>query len=174
MIKKKLFIIKKELKVSGNLKKAISPLMATVILLALTLAVGGILGSWFVSMSRTEMSVIEEKMIEQINCTGALEIVLVTCNITTNELKIVLQNIANDINLYDFSTFALINSIPYTNSTGGPNSTHPLGPGRQDILTYGCGDTYCPGNSTVSKVRVSPGNCPKGWLEIDADVACVA
>jgi len=148
--------------------------MATVLLLALTLAVGGILGSWFVSMSRTEMGIVSEKMSEQINCTGSLDIVRVTCNASSDQLKVVVHNIAHDVNLYDFSTFALINEVPYTNSTGGPNSSSPLSSGQQTILTYGCTDTYCPTNATVTKVRVSPGNCPKGWVEIDSNVKCLA
>jgi len=147
--------------------------MATVLLLALTLAVGGILGSWFVSMSRTEMGTVSEKMTQQVNCTGGLEIGGVTCNTTANELKIVVQNLLSEVNLYDFSTSALINNILYTNSTGGPSSASPLRPGQQNILTYYCGDTNCPVNATVSKVRISPGNCPTGWLERGVNVKCV-
>jgi len=171
-IRKKIFIIKNRIKISGILKKAISPLMATVLLLALTLAVGGILGSWFVSMSRTEMGTVEKKMTEQINCTGALDIVDVICDAATDKLEVTVHNIAIDVNLYDFSTFVLINNTAYTNSTGGPNSTSPLDPGQQIILSYGCSDTDCPVNATVSKVRVSPGNCPKAWIEIDANEIC--
>ena len=148
--------------------------MATVLLLALTLAVGGILGSWFVSMSRTEMGSVSEKMTQQVNCTGALEIGEVTCNTTANELKIVVQNLLSEVNLYDFSTSALINNILYTNNTGGPSSASPLRPGQQNILTYHCGNTNCPVNATVSKVRISPGNCPTGWLERQVNVKCVA
>jgi len=147
--------------------------MATVLLLALTLAVGGILGSWFVSMSRTEMGTVGEKLTEQINCTGSLDIVKVTCNTSADELKVVVHNIGTDIILYDFSTFALINNVPYTNSTSGPSSASPLGAGEQTILTYACSDTYCPVNATVNKVRVSPGNCPKGWIEITPNAKCV-
>jgi len=102
-----------------------------------------------------------------------LEIVDVTCNTTADEIKVVVQNIASDAELYDFSTFLLINNMPYTNSTGGPNSTSSLGPGQQTILTYGCSSTSCPENATVDKVRVSPGNCPKGWLERDVGIKCV-
>jgi len=145
--------------------------MATVLLLALTLAVGGILGSWFVSMSRTEMGSVEKKMTEQINCTGALDIVKVTCSNSSGKLKVIVHNIGSDVNLYDFSTFALIDHIPYTNNTGGPNSTSQLGSGEQIILTYTCTPS-CPENATVTKVRVSPGNCPKGWVEIDAGAKC--
>lgn len=169
----KLFIIKNRITSSDILKKAISPLMATVLLLAITLAVGGILGSWFVSMSRSSIEEEEGKLIELINCTGSLDIVKVTCNGTNTEFKVIIHNIATDINLYDFSTFALVNNVPYTNSTGGPNSTSPLGAGEQTILEYsGC--TACVVNATINKVRVSPGNCPKGWIEIDAGEKCSA
>ena len=154
------------------MRKAISPLMATVLLLALTLAVGGILGSWFVSMSRSSIEEEEKKLIEITNCTGVLDIVEVTCSNTSNQLKVTIHNIASDINLYDFSILAIVNHVPYTNNTGGPNSTYPLTSGEQYILTYSCGSVTCPANTTVSKVRVSPGNCPKGWVEIDASAKC--
>lgn len=148
--------------------------MATVLLLALTLAVGGILGSWFVSMSRSEIGKQEKRLIELTNCTAALDIVTVTCNISSDQLRITIHNIASDMVLYDFSTFAFINNNPYTNNTGGPNASFPLSPGNQYILTYGCGNTDCPSNATIGKVRVSPGNCPKGWIEIDAGITCIS
>jgi len=147
--------------------------MATVLLLALTLAVGGILGSWFVSMSRTETGAIEKKITTQINCTGAIEIGEITCNATDYELKIVVQNLLSDINLYNFSTSALIDNKLVTNSTGGPSKASPLGPGQQTILTYGCSDVDCPINATVTRVRVSTENCPVGWFQKEVSVKCL-
>lgn len=146
--------------------------MATVLLLALTLAVGGILGSWFVSMSKTETASIEGKYTTLVNCTGALDIVDVTCNGTTNELKVAVQNLLYDINLYNFSTSILIGNKLISNSTGGPNKESSLGPGQQTVLTYDFSSTTFGVNSKVTKVRVSTENCPVGWFEKDVNVNC--
>ena len=147
--------------------------MATVLLPALTLAVGGILGSWFVSMSKSEAENVEERMGELINCTGALDVSTVGCNGTTGELKVAVHNMASDINLYDFSTVALLNQKPYSNSTGGPNSSSPLEPGQQYVLTYGCGTTMCHINASINKVVVSSKICPLAKFEYGTEVTCV-
>ena len=73
----------------GRMKKAISPLMATIILVALTLAVSALLGSWFTSMTKTETEIIEKGAKKIINCSNALlDIVDVICSNTSQELKI--------------------------------------------------------------------------------------
>lgn len=147
--------------------------MATVILVALTLAVAALLGSWFTTMTKTETSIIEKSMKAQVNCTSAiLDIVDVICSSSSQELRVTIHNLG-DISLYDFSTFAFINNTGYTNNTGGPNSTNPLGPGEQTILTYFCDSTiYCSGDASVAKVRVSPSNCPQAWMEESVSASC--
>lgn len=155
------------------MKKAISPLMATIILVAITLAVSALLGSWFTSMTKTETEIIEKGAKQIINCSNALlDIVDVICSNTSQELKISINNIGQ-LELYSFSVFAKINNTFYTNNTGGPNKTHPLNPGEQAILAYHCSrTTYCAGGASVGKVRVSPMNCPQSWMETDAGVTC--
>ncbi len=51
--------------------KGISPLIATVLIVAFTLAVAAIIGGWLTSISRTETSTIESGMATQIECTKA-------------------------------------------------------------------------------------------------------
>jgi len=155
------------------MKKALSPLLAMVMLIALTLSVVGLLGSWFVSMSRSQMEEIEEAGEKQIECTNALlDIVSVICSNSTEQLKIAINNIGQ-IDLYDFSTLVEINNTYYLNSTGGPNSTNVLNPGEQTILVYHCDkDIYCTGGVTVEKVRIAPGNCPQVYVEKNVGVTC--
>jgi len=155
------------------MKKALSPLLATVMLIALTLSVVGLLGSWFVSMSRSQMEEIEERGETQIECTNALlDIVQVICSNSTEKLKIAINNIGQ-IDLYDFSTFVEVNNTFYQNSTGGPNTTDVLSPGEQAILVYHCDNNlYCSGGAIVGKVRVSPGNCPQVYVEENVGVTC--
>ena len=141
-------------------------------LIAFTLAVAALVGSWFTSLTKTETDVIESSAKEQINCSaGILDIVEVVCKNSTEELKIAIQNMGT-IGLYDFSIVAKINNTFYVNSTVGPNSTTQLKPGQQYVLVYYCNSTYCPGDDDVRTVRVSPGNCPQAWAEQDVKVTC--
>jgi len=152
------------------MKKALSPLMASVMLIAFTMAVAALLGTWFTSMTKTETELIEEGAKKQINCTSALlDIVAVKCN-SSGELKIAINNIGLN-ELYGFSIFAKINNTFYENSTGGPSLTSPLDPGGQVILTYYC-SAVCIANATVETIRVSPSNCPQIWVEETPGVTC--
>jgi len=149
------------------MNKGISPLLATVILIALTLSVAALLGSWFTSVTRMQTGIIEEAAKTQVNCTAAsLEIVDVTCSNTTQKIQVVVTNLGNDIPLYNFSTLVTLNSTYYLNNTGGPNSTNPLNPGEQAVLTYFCSNTqYCVDDVKIAKVRVSSSNCPQAYAE---------
>lgn len=152
--------------------KGLSPLLASVMLIAITFGVVGLVATWFTTMTRTQTEIIESGAIKEVNCTSArLDIVDVVCSNSTQELKIAINNIGQ-IELYDFSTLAKVNNTWYENSTGGPNSTHPLNPGRQTILVYGCGKEYCSGGAQVGTVRVSPSHCPQVFIEEDFSVTC--
>lgn len=159
--------------ISDTMRKALSPLMAVVMLVAFTLAVSALLGTWFTSMTKTETEIIEKGATEQINCTSAiLDVVEVICYNSTQELRVAIHNLG-DVELYNFSTLARVNNTFYENSTGGPNSTHPLDPGEQTILTYYCSRTaYCASDATVEWVRVSPSNCPQAWMKKTVSVGC--
>ena len=149
------------------MKKGITPLLATVILIALTLTVAALLGSWFASLTSTQTNIIEEDITTQINCSSAvLEITDITCSGNNDSIKIMITNLGHDIPLYNFSTVVFVNNTYYLNSTGGPNSTNPLNPGEQAILSYRCENTtYCVNGKKVSKVIVSPSNCPQARAE---------
>ena len=141
-----------------------SPLIATVMLIAITLGVSALLGSWFTSITKTQTEIIEETATKQINCTGALlSITDVICSSTNQQLKIAINNLG-DIDLYEFSTLVKLNNTFYENNTGGPSLANPLKPGEQTILVYPCSNTlYCASNATVENLRVSPSNCPGAW-----------
>ncbi len=149
------------------MKKGISPLLATVMLIALTLSVAALLGSWFTSVTRTQTGIIGEDITTQINCSAALlEITDVTCSGNADNIKITITNLGNDIALYNFSTLVTLNNTYYLNSTGGPNSTNPLNPGEQAILEYYCDNTtYCVNGVKVAKVRVTSYICPGRYAE---------
>jgi flagellin-like protein len=148
-----------EIELNLDVMKGLSPIIATVMLIALSLSVVAILATWFSSLTKSQTENIESGSVKLVNCTTAnLDLVGVICS-----------NLGQ-IDLYDFSTLAQINNTYYQNSTGGPNSTHPLSPGHQTILIYGC--DLCTTNAKVSVVRVTPGNCPQIYEEKNVEVNC--
>ncbi len=155
--------------------KGVSPLIATVLLIAFTLSIAGLLGGWLSGLTKTQTETLEKSSQETMNCTGSLiNIVSVLCGNTTvggqNSLRIVLANEGNNA-LYGFSTFAQIGQNQYINSTGGPTSDSPLLPGDHATLEYYCG-SICLDGSQIFKVRVSPSNCPTAWAEKLVSITC--
>jgi len=158
------------------MKKGISPLLATVILIALTLAVAALLGSWFTTVTTTQTDIIEEHITKQVNCSAALlQITDVLCSGRTSNIKITITNLGHDVELYNFSTLVIINNTYYLNNTS-PNitDTDPLNPGEQAILSYYCdNNTYCASGVGVGKIRITPYNCPNAFAEKTfADKTC--
>jgi len=148
--------------------KGISPLIATVLLIAFTLSVAGLLGGWFSGLTKTQTETIEKSSVELMNCTGAvISIVNVLCN--NNTLRIVVANEGNNA-LYGFSTFAQVGETNYINSTGGPDINSPLMPGGQTTLEYGC--SICTEGARITKIRISTSNCPTAWREKLLSLVC--
>ena len=150
--------------------KGLSPIIATVMLIALSLSIVAILATWFSSLTKGQMENIESGSKTLINCTTAnLDLVGVICSNSSQQLQIAVNNLGQ-IDLYDFSVLVRINNTYYQNSTGGPNSTSPLNPGHQTVLVYGCDS--CTTNAKISTIRVTPGNCPQIYEERDIEVNC--
>lgn len=153
------------------MKKGVSPLIATVMLIAFTLSIASLLGGWYTSTVKTETKEISKLSSEIINYTkGLLDIVSVTCDSTNSKLNVVVNNLGT-IELYNFSVFAKINNTLYLNTTGGgPSSTNALFPGEQEILSYYCSE--CVQNSIVSLVRVSASSAPGVYVERKVSETC--
>lgn len=150
--------------------KGLSPIIATVMLIALTLSVVGILATWFTSLTKGVGEDIESTSTSLINCSKAnLDLIGVICSNSTQQLQIAVENSGQTV-LYDFSVVATINDTYYQNNTGGPNSTDPLNPGHQTILVYGC--DMCTTNAKVRMVRVTPGVCSQVHDQSDVEVNC--
>lgn len=154
------------------MRKGLSPLVAVVLLVALTMATFGLIASWMTSTTNTELGIIEKSAKKHINCTDAmLEINAVSCSNSSQKLRVSIRN-SGEVPLYDFSVFAQIDSSFYENSTGGPNSTNPLKPGQSITLTYFCNKTICSGGATVKSITVSPGICPQAAITKNVNVVC--
>jgi len=150
--------------------KGLSPIIATVMLIAATLSIIAILAPWLASLTKKQTGNIESASTKLVDCvTANLDIVGVICSNSSHQLQIAVSN-TGQTDLYDFSVLAVINNTYYQNNTGGPNSTYPLNPGRQAILIYGCDS--CTTNTKVSTVRVTPGNCSQIYDENNVEINC--
>jgi flagellin-like protein len=153
------------------MEKGLSPLMASIILIALTLTVAAFLGSWLTSMTKSQTGTVERGGEKLINCTNArLDIAAVSCSNPQGQLKIAVTNIGQ-FELYNFSIFVKL----------GPNflsnSSYPgignLNAGEQIIFTQPCSKTTeCINGTVVNLVRITPGNCPQSFTEETFDVTC--
>jgi flagellin-like protein len=107
--------------------KGVSPLIATVLILAFTLAVALIVGTWLSFVTKKETEIVESGMKQQINCTKAvLEVVDAKC--TDNDLTIAIANLG-PIELTDPHFYARLTNG--TSATWSTNNT--ISPGGQLI-----------------------------------------
>jgi flagellin-like protein len=134
--------------------KAISPLIAVVLLIAFAITVGTIISSFLTSLTKTQTLAAEEKSM----CAhGRLNIVSASC--INNTIKIMVQN-TGDVDLTNFTIFAKIDNNLYTN-TSPLNANAVLTPGNIVLL-----EAYISTNGEIARLRVSAGNCPGVFGEI--------
>jgi flagellin-like protein len=156
-----------------NMEKGLSPLMASIILIALTLTVAAFLGSWLTSMTKSQTGTVERGGEKLINCTNArMDIATVICSNPSGLIKIAVTNIGQ-LELYNFSIFVKAGSNLFS------NSSYPAGtinPGEQIIFQQPCDKTAvtgtCANGTTVELVRITPGNCPSAYTEETFAVVC--
>jgi len=123
--------------------KGVSPLLASILLIAFTLAVAVIIGTWFTSMSRQQTSAVGGSLNETVTCSkGILDIADIPNNTT-----VIIHN-AGQIDLSGNFTLSCGTNITYPNSS----VDLPAG-GIASLASSGCQD---PGN----KIRVSSHVCP--------------
>lgn len=141
-------------------KKGISPIIAAVLLIAFTLAIGGIVASWATSFSSQKLTQTEEKS----DCIGALDISNLKFEGTTVSLKV--KNLASRLNLTDIKASLEYsdpvkskanNDIAMYDSTNAKVTgaiSRNLAPGASDVFIYNTGDSTKP-----TKIQVVASNC---------------
>jgi flagellin-like protein len=131
--------------------KGVSPLLATVFLVAFVIAVAFIVASTFSSLAESQAAAAAEKG----KCTGgAISIIGTKCS--NNTLSVYIQNVG-DIDLKNFTIYAEINKYVLLNSSP-VNGSKILKPGKiVDLYAYINTTKY---TGEISKLRVSAGNCP--------------
>ena len=127
--------------------KGISPLMASVLLIAFTLAVAVVIGSWLTSLSSQQASTVGGAVNETVTCSkGVLDIVSIV-----NDTTVIIQN-AGQIGL----------SGNFTLSCGGNISTTSLTFEKGDMASLSCNGAC---QTSGNKIRVSSYVCPQVYAE---------
>ncbi len=136
-------------------KKAISPLIAAVILISIVMAIGIFLTSSFSSIFKQKVS---STSVQEKCSAGGLQIVYTGCS---NGLITVTVSNTGQASLSNFSLFANINGNIYVNNTP-KNGNNILLPG--DILKL---EAATSNSGEISKLRVSSGgDCPGVYMEV--------
>jgi len=138
-------------------KKAISPLLAAVILISIVIGIGIFLSSSFNSIFKQKISTTTAQ--EKCSSGGGLQIIYSGCS--SNVIKTTITN-SKKADLTNFSIFAEINGNTYVNNTPLNGNTF-LTPGA--IVNLEAATTY---SGEISKLRISAGgDCPGVYIEIN-------
>lgn len=143
--------------------KAISPLIATVILVAFTITAAIIVTGALTSMTKSQT----ETATKGGTCpTGALDIVYMGC--PSNTIKVTISNLGR-VDLQNFTIFADVNGQIYSNSTP-VNSGTTLKPA--DTVTL---EGYTAYDGAIAKLRVTSGGtvCPGVYTERTNDTLTI-
>jgi flagellin-like protein len=133
------------------MKKAISPMVATVLLIGFTIAVGAILSVWFTTFTRTQTATVSGEA----GCSGAY--VKIFSNVTTtntNAVRVFISNLRSDttINVNNITISCGDSSTSVT--TDLPKIVNPASTNYIDVSISGCNV----GNTRITVV----GNCSSG------------
>ena len=132
--------------------KGVSPLIASVLLIAVTMAIAGVMATWATQFTATKIG----ESTSGADCIGAIDISNLQFNGSHVSFK--LRNLADRINLtsikasIDYSTVSLDKEINIKDY----NASDPLSPGSFTFLVY---DTGSP--SKPQKVQIRAANCLK-------------
>ena len=135
--------------------KGVSPLIASVLLIAVTMAIAGVMATWATQFTATKIS----ESSSGAECIGAIDISSLQFNGSHVSFK--LRNLADRINLtgikasIDYSSVSLDREIDIKNYNATPNPD-PLSPGSFTYIVY---DTASP--TKPQKIEIRTSNCLK-------------
>lgn len=135
--------------------KGVSPLIASVLLIAVTMAIAGVMATWATQFTATKIS----ESSSGADCIGAIDISNLQFNGSHVSFK--LRNLASRINLtgikasIDYSSAALDKEVDIKNYNATPNPD-PLSPGAFTYVLY---DTGAP--NKPQRVQIRAANCLK-------------
>ncbi len=138
--------------------KGISPLIASVLLIAFTVAIATLVMGWFSTLTRSTTSTVSNKTSESIECSnaqiGIQDIYITAGNTTTGSARVIVKN-------NGFKTIGII-SLQIYNTTGHNFSSGFSGVG-----------TFAPGSiRTFSIENVSVITCPTTFSKVIVTSNC--
>lgn len=146
--------------------KAISPLIATLLLIAVALVIAGILYVWSSAYFSSQLRETEEGITVQTQCTFAgINIKECDLNTTSNEISILLENTGQ----VDFTKDFTIQADDGNNVANG-TYTEDLSKGTFNRLTCKATGTTCTMTgisnlTSLNTLRVTPTDCPQNYDE---------
>ena len=136
------------------MRKGISPLIATILLIAFVIAVGGILSGWLISFSKERVEEARTKGETDIQCSySGLSIDDADWNDTETTLSLIVRNSGTE----DLTDFRMV--VIYTNNTAFTLKVSPstiLNPGDVEVF-YNSSVSDC---SSISQVVFFSNTCP--------------
>ncbi|MFH1752192.1 MAG: archaellin/type IV pilin N-terminal domain-containing protein [archaeon] len=161
MIKVFLMVFKKRVEKNSRLK-AVSPLIATVLLVAVSLSIAGILYSWGQRYVSEETGKITEQTGQQIECTYA-GIEILDCNYSNGYgLKFTLSS-RGLVNLDENFTIVVIDAG--NTSVEGTTDTDLAAGSAFPVNTNTFSDKFVNLQTPLARVRVIPADCPEKYYE---------
>ena len=132
--------------------KGVSPLIASVLLIAVTMAIAGVMATWATTFTAGKV----QEANAGADCIGALDISSLGFSNTTVSVKI--RNVADRLNLTDIKASMEYSDIAKNKQINikDYNTTDPLSPGSTTWLVYDTGSSTKP-----NKIEVLASNCLK-------------
>jgi flagellin-like protein len=132
--------------------KGISPLIASVLLIAFTMAIAGIMATWATTFSRERLTGAGEEA----DCIGALD--LSSLSFSNGVVTVKIRNVSNNLNLTGLKAY-----LEYTSSAKNKeyslkdyNVTDSLPPASTAFFIVDTGDATKP-----KQIEISAANCAK-------------
>src|SRR3989338_2275424 len=141
----KVFFFSKEKKLKG-----ISPLIASVLLIAFTMAIAGIMASWATTFSSTRLG----EAASESNCIGALDIS--SLSFSNANVSVRIRNVNDRINLTDIKVSLIYSDPQKSNQHKDISAATSLSPLSSVWFINNTGDTERP--KTIEVIAM---NCPK-------------
>ena len=156
--------------------KAISPMIAVVLLIAFTVAVGGILSVWLNTLSQTQTATVSSATDKQVKCSSVNLVVKdVRVNVTgINGGQLVSGKYANVTIKYESGTATLTPNVTievfWRGERNSTTSTTDLTPGESHVVSVNVSRTFA--NGTVAGGLLSAPEIVRArtWCETDVPI----
>jgi flagellin-like protein len=143
--------------------KGISPLIATVLLIAFTMAIAGIMATWATTFVQTKITETENQ--SQAICAGAnIRVSDAKLNANTSQGTVIVENLGT-APLTDFKGYVFYNDATQNHDANLSNSTIVLNKG--DTFTF----TWQNRSANPVKLKITATNCPTATMTVPITIS---